>query len=476
MHKEVSIFKLLRFNDNDYISLSNILFVLLASLFSFLILNLSVGMTETANLFLFFIIGIFSLIYLFLKPKYWIYSILLFTAAFSSTTGGGISVIDIVFSVYFNVFLFIWLLWAVFVKKYKLIETRIEWIMVAFYVLISLTVINYWFDNINLLSWSREYILLTLSLIYFPLKKYITTKKEIISISVVFLITLVVADIVQFYLYKQILSDITYAYQAGSTIRNNLYLFVVGSTFSCLFLFYQKKFIYRLLLAAILILSLGALASTFARIFWASAFINIFLIFIILNNREKIRFITYTVVSLFIAYIVSSLLFGNIFEFVLYALESRLESTSKGTTDISALSRFAEWEVVIDKIKSSPFVGNGFGYEFTFKNPIASFMTYTSIIHNSFLHFAYRIGIPLTIMYFTVFFYFFYKAIFYTTRIKKDLFYKILMIGTTLCFITMVITGMFTMTFILRDALIINAVLYFFISYTDKNYLAHKIN
>ena len=476
MSKEIQIFRLLRYNGNESLSLSNILFVLLASIVSMFILNISIGMTGTSNLFLFFSIGIFSLIYLFLNPKYWIYSIVLFTAAFSSTTGGGISVIDVVFSIYFNVFLFLWLLWAVFIKKYKLIETRIEWIMVAFYALISLTIVNYWFDNINLLNWSREYILLTLSLIYFPLKKYITTKKEIVTLSIMFLITLVAADIVQFYLYKQILSDITYAYQAGSTIRNNLYLFVVGSTFSCLFLFYQKKFIYRLILAAIMILSLGALASTFARIFWASAFINIFLIFLILNNRQKLRFLTYTVVSLFFAYLISSLLFGNIFEFVLYALESRLESTSKGTTDISALSRFAEWEVVIEKIKSSPFVGNGFGYEFTFKNPIASFMTYTSIIHNSFLHFAYRIGIPLTIMYFSIFFYFFYKAIFYTIKIRGDLFYKILMLGITLCFITMVITGMFTMTFILRDALIINAVLYFFIAYTDKNYIQHKIS
>jgi hypothetical protein len=199
------------------------------------------------------------------------------------------------------VFLFLWLLWAIFIKKYPLIESKIDWLILAFYILISLTIINYWSDNVNLLTWSREYILLSLSLIYFPLKKYINTKNEIVVLSLLFIITLVAADIIQFYLYKQILSDITYAYQAGSSIRNNLYLFVVGSTFSCLFLFYQKKTIYRLLLAAVLLLSLGALASTFARIFWATAFLNIFLIFIILNNREKVRFFTYSVVSIFVA-------------------------------------------------------------------------------------------------------------------------------------------------------------------------------
>jgi hypothetical protein len=364
----------------------------------------------------------------------------------------------------------LWLLWAIFIKKYTLIESTIDWLIVAFYILISLTIINYWFENVNLLTWSSEYILLSLSLIYFPLKKYINSKKEIVILSILFIITVVAADLVQFYLYKQILSDITYAYQAGSSIRNNLYLFVVGSTFSCLFIFYQKKTVYRLLLAAVLLLSLGALASTFARIFWASVFLNICLIFILLNNREKLRFITYSVVSLFVAYLIASIFFGDILKFILFALESRFESTSKGATDISALSRFAEWQVVIDEIKSSPFIGKGFGYLFTFKNPITGFMNYSSIVHNSFLHFAYRIGIPLTILYFYIFFYFFYKSIFYSIKIREDLFFKILMIGISLCFITMVITGFFTMTFILRDALIINSVFYFLITFVDKKY------
>jgi len=470
LSNDIQIFKLIKFDKSDDISISNIIFVVLSAIISFFILDLSISLTGNTLIFFLLSVTLFSIVFLFLNPKYWIYSIILFTAAFSSTTGGGISAIDVVFSIYFNVFLFLWLLWAIFIKKYPLIESKIDWLILAFYILISLTIINYWSDNVNLLTWSREYILLSFSLIYFPLKKYINTKNEIVVLSLLFIITLVAADIIQFYLYKQILSDITYAYQAGSSIRNNLYLFVVGSTFSCLFLFYQKKTIYRLLLAAVLLLSLGALASTFARIFWATAFLNIFLIFIILNNREKVRFITYSVVSIFVAYLISSIFFGDIFEFILFALESRFESASKGTTDISALSRIAEWEVVIEEIKSSPFIGKGFGYVFTFKNPITSFMNYSSIVHNSFLHFAFRIGIPLTFVYFYIFFYFFYKSIFYSIKIKHELFFKILMIGISLCFITMVITGFFTMTFILRDALIINSVFYFLITFVDKKY------
>lgn len=467
--------KLFSLNESNNFSLSSVIFLLVSSLVSLFILSVSINLTSSSLLYLGFAVSLFSVLFLFAKPKIWIYSIVLLTGAFSSTTGGGISAIDVIFSIYINVFLYLWIIWAIVIKKYKLIESKPEWILISFIILILTNTLNITYENTEILIWFREYSLLSLILLYFPLKIYLNKRKDIVNLLLTLLVTLIVVDIIQFYLYKKILSNIVYAYQAGTSIRNNLYLFVVGSTFSCLFLFYQKKMSYRVIFATIMIMSLGALASTFARIFWASAFINIFIIFILLNNREKLRFLTYTLVSIFVSYLIASIFFGNIFEFVIFALESRFESTSKGTADISALSRLAEWEVVIGKIKESPFIGNGFGNTFTFKNPITSFMNYSSIIHNSFLHFAFRIGIPLTIMYFSVFFYFYYKAIFLTIKVK-DSFFKIIMLGISLSFSTMLITGMFTMTFILRDAIIINAVFYFLITYTDKQYLNNKIS
>ena len=472
MSKELGLNK---YNKSN-LTILNWTFIILTGILCLLVLYISLITTGTP-LFL----GLFAfsslIIYLLLfKPKIWLYSTFLLTAIFTSTTGGGVDTIDFIFIIYFNIFLYIWILWQIFIKKQKLIESKTEWLLISFYILTLFTVINVVEDNTTFFNWIREYALLTLILYYFPLKKYFNTHKDIIRILIIFGITLLFIDLFQFYIYKQILSNITYAYQAGSSVRNNLYMFVVGSTVSCIFIFYQKKNIYRLLLSILFILTLGALASTFARVFWATAFLNIGIVFLLLNFKEKLKFITYLIISFSVAYLIASIFFGDIFKFILFALETRFQSTSKGTTDISALSRIEEWKIVIEKIKQSPFIGNGFGNVFTFKNPITDFMNYSSIIHNSFLHFAYRIGIPLTIMFFSVFIVNLAKSIYYSIKIRKDLFYKVLMISVSLSFICLFITGMFTMTFILRDALIINATFFFFVNYVEVNYKNKLIN
>lgn len=472
----MSLSKQLYKHNSQKINYLNFLFFLIASLISIFILDVSLNLTGTTLVLLSFSLSLLFITLILFKPKLWLYSIVLFSGLFSSTTGGGISTLDVVFLIYLNVFLYLWFIWQIFVVKDKLIESKTDWILVAFFVLTLFTLINVFVENTLLLEWIREYSLISLILLYFPMKKYLQSNKEIITLLVLFAVTILFTDLLQFYIYKEILSNITYAYQAGTTIRNNLQFFVLGITFSCIFIFYQKKSLYRLLLAIFLILTLGALASTFARIFWAAAAVNVSLIFILLNMKEKVKFIAYFFLSLIVAYLVASLFFGDIFKFIIFALESRLESTSKGTTDISALSRFEEWKVVISKIKESPFIGNGFGSTFTFRNPITGANNYTSVIHNSFLHFPYRIGIPLSIMYFSVFIIIFFKSLYYSIKIKVDLFYKILMICVTLSIISLFITGMFTMTFIIRDALISNAALLFLVYYAEVNYKNRVLN
>lgn len=464
-----------KYNPTKY-SIPQFLFILLSGLISIFILHISIGQTGTPIVYIVFGLSLLFLTLLIYNPKLWIYSVVLVSGVFSSTTGGGVSAIDVVFSIYLNIFLYLWIIWKVMVKKEKLIQSKTEWFFLAFFILTTLTLINVFYESTVFFEWIREFTLLSLMLLYFPMKKYFTTHKDVVILLLVFTITLLFSDLLQFYIYKQILSNITYAYEAGSTIRNNTYMYVIGSTFSCIFIFYQKETKYRILVTIIMILTLGALTSTFARIFWAAAFVNFVGIFILLNSKEKIRFLSYFIISVVLAYLIASIFFGDIFKFVIFALESRFESTSQGTEDISAISRFEEWKVVIEKIKESPFIGKGFGAVFTFRNPITGKMGYSSVIHNSFLHFFFRIGIPLTLTFFGLFAVLFVKSIYYSIKLKVDLFYKGLMIGVFLSVISLLITGMFTMTFIFRDTLIINAILFFLVNYVEVNYKNKLLN
>lgn len=472
---KIGSLELNKFNPTKY-SVPQLLFILFVGLISIFVLNISIGQTGTPIIYLTLVASLLFLMLLVYRPKLWVYSVVLVSGIFSSTTGGGVSALDVVFSIYMNIFLYLWIIWQVFVKKEKLIQSKTEWFFLAFFILTTITLINVFYEKTVFFEWIREFTLLSLMLLYFPMKKYFTSHKDVVILLIVFAITLVFSDILQFYIYKQILSNITYAYEAGSTIRNNTFMYVIGSTFSCILIFYQKETRYRILLTILMILTLGALTSTFARIFWAAAFVNFVIIFILLNVKEKIRFISYFVISLVVAYLIASIFFGDIFKFVIWALESRFESTSQGTDDISAISRFEEWKVVIDKIKEAPFIGNGFGATFTFRNPITGNMNYSSVIHNSFLHFFFRIGIPLTLMFFGIFGVMFVKSIYYSIKIRIDIFYKVLMIGVFLSCVSLIITGMVTMTFIFRDTLIINAILFFLVNYVEVNYKNKVLN
>ncbi len=464
-----------KYNPTKY-SIPQVLLILFAGLVSIFILYISIGQTGTPIIYL--VLGVtFLFLYLLInKPKLWIYSVVLVSGVFASSTGGGVSADDIVFSIYLNIFLYLWIIWQVMIMKEKLIQSKTEWFFLAFFILTPLTLINVYHENTVFFEWIREFSLLSLMLLYFPMKKYFTTHKDVLILLIVFTITLLFSDLLQFYTYKQILSNITYAYEAGSTIRNNTYMFVIGSTFSCIFIFYQKETKYRILYTIIMILTLGALTSTFARIFWAAAFVNIITIFLLLNTKEKVRFISYLLISVTVAYLIASIFFGDIFKFVIFALETKFESTSEGTEDISAISRFEEWKMVIERIKESPFIGNGFGAEFTFRNPITGKMEYSSVIHNSFLYFIFRVGIPLSLMFFGLFVVVFIKSIYYSIKLRIDLFYKAIMIAVFLSVVTLFITGMFTMTFIFRDTLIINAILFFLVNYVEVNYKNKVLN
>ena len=162
---------------NENFSLSQILFVIFSGLISLFILYTSFDLTGNAIILLLSAVTLFSVVFLIFHPKVWIFSIVLVTALFSSTTGGGVSAIDIVFSIYFNVFLYLWFLWTIFIRKEKLIESKLDWTLLGFYVLTFLTLVNVYFNNTLLFEWLREYSLLTILLLYFPAKNILQTKK-----------------------------------------------------------------------------------------------------------------------------------------------------------------------------------------------------------------------------------------------------------------------------------------------------------
>lgn len=469
-----SVKSLLQFNTKNPKFGSYLLFLIALLVSLFLILT-SVNLVGNTLVYLAIAIGFLGIFLMIAKPKFWIYSIILLIGLFGTDTGGGISATDVLFAIYFNLTLYLWLLYNVIINKKKIITNRLEWLLVALFVFILITSITTYYYNIEFLLWLREYSLFTLVLYYFPFKEYISDKETVINVMLLFLISAIFSELIQLYRYKNMISNVIYAYQLGTSIRINQTLYIVAVSFSFLYIFDIKNLILRYLNLFTIILGTTALISTYSRIFWASLILNFFLIFIFINHKEKIKALGYVLLSVSLVYSAAYFLFGDFLDIALAFIERRFTSSTKGTQDISALSRFAEWDMVMSLIMESPFLGQGYGNPFTFKNPITTWKEYSITIHNGYLFLAYRIGIPLALFYITFFFSMFFKSIFLTLKIKSDIFYKRLIFGVSLVFLSIFITNFLTSTFVQRDGLMISALCYSLVFFVSKKYDSGEI-
>jgi O-antigen ligase len=197
------------------------------------------------------------------------------------------------------------------------------------------------------------------------------------------------------------------------------------------------------------------------------------LMFFFLSPPKKVKFLIYLTIVLSViiggAYIVAK---DNLNIFIQY-MEHRIKSSTKGRKDVSLLSRLAEWEAVFESLEYKWLSGNGLAKEFHFYNPINETTKRTTTIHNGYIYFVYRLGIPLTLMYLAFFTIYFYKS-FILLRLVKDPFYKVLITATFGSILSLYIINITSSQFVYRDGLFTVALLIAFTSIVEANYLKGK--
>lgn len=453
-------------------SKNNIFFAVILIIFAFLGVHISYAYS-----ILYFTIacfGILSLYFLFTNEKIWIYSIAFLLGFFFSDTGEGVSAGDILFLFLLNIMLIFWFIKSIFIRKITLFDNKMELIFFWSVLLIPITSINIFFNELEFLIYFREYLLFSMVLIYFPLKKNLEDWKSIKLFLLLFLFSAIIAEISQLFTYKNYMVSALYAYQLAGAVRVNQLLFVSSITFSVVFFIYYKNKALRTILLFNSILGSAALITTFSRVFWVSLIFNLFIVFLLIENKKKLLLITVVTASFLVIYLIVESLFGNISNIVFNYIERRFSSTTKGTDDISALARIKEWEVVLNLIKDSPLIGKGYGYYFTFKNPAITYKEYALVIHNAYLALSLKIGIPLAISFISVLIVNLFKSFFLFIKIK-DRFFKVIAFSCFAILLNIVFTSFFTQTFSFRDGIIIFAVILFLVNFLKNEYNLGKL-
>ncbi len=391
--------------------------------------------------------------------RFWILSIILTSPFYLRSGQEGVDVFDIVFAGYYFGSLYFWLFWVALVKKIKLVRNTADFFLLLFFLLGFGFVFLSSLNSITILDALREFIIISMILIFFPLRELFTEKKQLILLGFVFSISVLINDLGQFYdYYKGMTSGVQYAYQvlSGTKIRINQTLFTFSILIGTLFFLYTPKIPTKIWLILVVGTTSAALVTTFSRTFWVLVLGIMFIFIIIIPLRQKIQLAVVAVFASLSIVIMINMFFKQQADVVYTVIEKRLTSTTQGKADMSLKSRLSEYKVLIKRIKEHPLQGNGFFKEFSFYNPIYTATSHTITVHNGYLYLAYRLGIPMFLMYMYVLFYYFGKSI-KVWYLNTELFNKYVALSGFTGLLVLILGSLTSSQFFLRDGTMITA-------------------
>ncbi|MCO5251207.1 MAG: O-antigen ligase family protein [Candidatus Kapabacteria bacterium] len=402
------------------------------------------------------------------KPKIWLYTLLALTGIFFQTTGGGISAIDVVMAIYFLGSILAWFFHRMFVIRKKVAENIGDWLVLAFFILIPLNLIIVIMNDADPELWLRETLMMAIVLMYFPIRDIVRTEADIKKVLLVFAIVIAGVGTYQLYdYYIRVTAKMVYAYELIHSMSTNQTLYTAASLVGLIFLITTESVKVRIFSIIFTAMSVAFLFSTFSRTFWVILVLSVFLIFLIVPFQKKIRMALS--IGFLVIFIGSSafLLMRDNVTLLYEASKNRLLSSTKVRDDISLRSRLIEWEQVLNLIYENPLGGNGLGKHFHYYEPIRMQTKHTSIIHNGYLFLPFRLGIPLSLFYFSFLTFYVFKTINLLPKARSE-FEKSLIYSIIGVFMSLFISNYTSSQFFYRDGIFVTAMIIAFICILER--------
>lgn len=386
-------------------------------------------------------------------PKIWIYSVIFLFVPMLIFRDVGVSVFEVLFAAVSIPGLLYFFFYKALIEKKRIAFNYGDLSILSFFILIPFNILFASANDVDLLRWLREVLIIVLILYYFPIREYFTTEKEFKALLVVVGIASLTTIIASLAIFQQrVLQEAIYIYQLAKSVLVNQTLFSATIFASIVFFLYQKKIITRIFLLALAGIATLALIATYTRTNWVIVASGIFTLFFMVKHKERLRLVTVLVFASSVITLTSFLLFKENAKFFFRILETRFESTSQMREDKSVAARIAEYPTVLRGIRENPLWGNGFAKTIRFRDPIHIRTAEGEIIHNGYAFFVYRAGIPLAILYFVFIFYYTFRALLLTFKTSEP-FTKSLSLSALLIFVSLLVANLTGPQFIHREGI-----------------------
>jgi len=329
--------------------------------------------------------------------KYPTLNLFVLLAGFSivSNTQEGLQATEAVYGVYYFFSMAYWILHHWF-NRDKIIETPLDFVYTFFLAWIIASIFQTILFGGDLKGYFSEMIALAFLFLYFPVKELCSKHEKGPQILLgVFIFQGFFSAIRNLINYREIIVNAQFEWQLekGRVVTNEQLLLIASLVCLILFLF-QTDWKWKLGNLSGFFLFLGSLILTQSRAYWVDFAFGVFILFWILNWKQKTRLIGTASFALTVFTLLGIIFFGELFYTILNGLLDRLLSLGTATTsDISLINRFLESNAVWDKIIQNPIIGYGTGVSYAVYDITFGFTQVDTFVHNGFYGIWYKFGV-----------------------------------------------------------------------------------
>jgi hypothetical protein len=348
----------------------------------------------------------------------------------------------------------VWFTVMLFVRRVTVLRNLGDWLLASALVLSVFNLGIALANDVPLIEWAREWLLLVFALYYFPLREHFRTNREIVTLCTVLGLTMTVVGAMTLQKYVAASTNAAYAWQIlSSRMNSNNNMSVVLSLFAIMAVLYMTNLRGRLIALAAAAFFATLTIVSFARMFILATGVGIVGTLLLMDTRRLVNAGLYAAAIGFIFFAGVSVVFQDKAEIALKVLGARIGSTSKGTKDISIRERIAESREVGQHILANPLGGEGFGSTFSFYDPILNTTAHPQFIHNGFLYLPFKLGLPLCLLLYAWYSHYLARA-YLCARGATVPFDRILALGALGSLLALILINLTSNLFKARDAFV----------------------
>lgn len=376
-------------------------------------------------------------LYLVIKhPKLWMGTFFVSLPFFFSISGKGISAFEIIVGGFHFLAVVTWCSWNL-AKGKTLIRSWGDYLLVLFIVLVLGNSVIAYLNNVEPLHWASEYSLFLLILYYFPIREiYGNHQRNFSQLLVIFsLLNLLFMAVAIWDYYNRLQDGTMFAYQIQAS-RSVLFgpVFALVIIYCVPLFFHAKGFLRKFSLYLLFIISSLGLLQTFTRGLWVSTLVSFFIAMCFLSFRQNLSIVLGVVMMTFVIYLSAMIYNPRMTNITVRLVSNRFLASAEITGgDKSMDYRVIEAESAFRYLHGNYLSGNGMRSKFLRWNLIRQVHHQDSFIHFGVVSQIYKLGVPLTILFFVIMANALYKVVISVLRIRllmQNGLYKAIAIGS----------------------------------------------